>query len=101
MAVETSDFRDIFDNDSRATASATREVAHETAEEVGRLGRRAAALYSLIESARLNGIDPEAYLREVLTQIADHPVNRIGELLPWNIPSLPKRRIPGTNTSAT
>jgi transposase len=48
-------------------------------------GERAALLYSLIGSAQLNGLDPEAYLREVLTRIADHPVNRISELLPWNI----------------
>ena len=48
-------------------------------------GERAAAIYSLIGSAKLNGIDPEAYLREVLMRIADHPVNRIADLLPWNI----------------
>jgi transposase len=47
-------------------------------------GERAASIYSLIGSAKLNGIDPEAYLREVLTGIADHPINRIDELLPWN-----------------
>jgi transposase len=48
-------------------------------------GERAAALYSLIGSAKLNGLDPEAYLRHVLTRIADHPINRIAELLPWNV----------------
>jgi transposase len=48
-------------------------------------GERAAAIYSLVGSAKLNGLNPEAYLREVLTRIADHPVNRIAELLPWNI----------------
>jgi len=48
-------------------------------------GERAASIYSLIGSAKLTGIDPEAYLREVLTRIADHPVNRIADLLPWNI----------------
>jgi len=45
-------------------------------------GERAAAIYSLIGTAKLNGIDPEAYLRDVLTRIADHPVNHIDELLP-------------------
>ena len=48
-------------------------------------GERAAAIYSLVETAKLNGLDPEAYLREVLGRIADHPINRIDELLPWNI----------------
>jgi transposase len=48
-------------------------------------GERAARIYSLIGSAKLNGLDPEAYLREVLTRIADHPVNRIADLLPWNV----------------
>jgi len=48
-------------------------------------GERAAAIYSLVETAKLNGLDPEAYLRDVLTRIADHPINRIDDLLPWNI----------------
>ena len=50
-------------------------------------GERAAAIYSLIGTAKLNAIDPETYLRDVLTRIADHPVNRIDELLPWNAAS--------------
>jgi len=50
-------------------------------------GERAAAMYSLIGTAKLNGIDPEAYLSDVLARIADHPINRIEQLLPWNISS--------------
>ena len=46
-------------------------------------GLRAAALYSLIETAKLNGIDPEAYLRDLLARIATHPAKRLDELLPW------------------
>lgn len=48
-------------------------------------GERAAAFYSLIGTAKLCGLDPEAYLREVLTRIAEHPINRIEELLPWSV----------------
>jgi transposase len=48
-------------------------------------GERAAAMYSLVETAKLNGLDPQAYLREVFARIAEHPINRIEELLPWNI----------------
>ena len=48
-------------------------------------GERAAAMYSLIGTAQLNGLDPEAYLRHVLSTIAEHPINRIEALLPWNV----------------
>ncbi len=53
-------------------------------------GERAAAMYSLIGSARLNVLHTEAYLGFVLERIADHPVNRIEELLSWNVePAMP------------
>jgi transposase len=48
-------------------------------------GESAAAIYSLIGTAKLNGINPESYLRNVLSRIAEHPINRIEELLPWNL----------------
>jgi transposase len=48
-------------------------------------GERAAAMYALIGSAKLNGLDPELYLRTVLATIADHPVSHVDELLPWNL----------------
>ena len=48
-------------------------------------GERAAMIYSLIGSAKINGCNPEAYLREVLSRIAEHPITRIAELLPWNL----------------
>lgn len=47
-------------------------------------GRRAAIMYTIIETAKMNGLDPEAYLADVIARIADHPANRIDELLPWN-----------------
>jgi transposase len=52
-------------------------------------GESAAAMYSLIGTAKLNGIDPEGYLRNVLSRIAEHPINRIDELLPWNLAPAP------------
>lgn len=47
-------------------------------------GQRAAVLYTLIQSARLNAIDPQAWLADVLSRIADHPAQRLHELLPWH-----------------
>lgn len=48
-------------------------------------GERAATTYSLLGTAKLNDINPEAYLAHVLERITDHPVNRIDELPPWNV----------------
>jgi transposase len=48
-------------------------------------GERAAAIYTLLGTAKLNGLDPEGYLRHVLERIAEHPINRIDDLLPWNL----------------
>jgi transposase len=48
-------------------------------------GERAAAIYSLLGTAKLNGLDPELYLRHVLERLADHPVNQLQQLLPWNL----------------
>ena len=51
-------------------------------------GERAASIYSLVGSAKLNGINPETYLKDVLTLIAEgHPINRIDELMPWRMSS--------------
>ena len=51
-------------------------------------GERAAAIYSLIGTAKLNDLDPQAYLRFVLEHIAEHPINRVDQLLPWNIATI-------------
>jgi len=47
-------------------------------------GRRAAAIYTLIETCKLNDVDPRAWLADVLARIADHPAKRVAELLPWH-----------------
>jgi transposase len=50
----------------------------------GRLrGKLAAIAYTLIETVKLNGVDPKAWLTDVLSRIADHRIDRIDELLPW------------------
>ena len=47
-------------------------------------GERAAAFYTLVRTARLNGIEPEAWLTDVIARIGAHPINRLAEMLPWN-----------------
>jgi transposase len=54
-------------------------------------GERAAAIYTLTETAKLNWLDPEDYLRKVLARIAEHPVKRVHELLPWNLDGVRQR----------
>jgi len=49
-------------------------------------GNAMAIAFTLIETARMNGVDPQAWLTDVLGRIADHPINRVDELLPWNVP---------------
>jgi hypothetical protein len=57
-------------------------------------GERAAAIYTLLGTAKLNDLNPESYLRYVLERIADHPINKIDELLPWNVAAkIPELRI--------
>jgi hypothetical protein len=51
-------------------------------------GERAASIYNLVGTAKLNGLDPELYLRHILQRVADHPINRIEEFLPWNFASI-------------
>jgi transposase len=51
---------------------------------MGRGGRRAAAIYTLIATAKLNDIDPQAWLADILARLPDHPAKRVHELLPWN-----------------
>ena len=58
--------------------------------------KRAAAMYSILQTAKLNGVNPQAYLTNTLARIADgHPINRISELMPWAYSALtrPNRRL--------
>ena len=48
-------------------------------------GERAAAIYTIVQTTKLNGVNPEAFLRDILAKIADgHPITRIAELVPWH-----------------
>jgi len=60
-------------------------------------GERAAAIYSLIGTAKLNGLDPEAYLRYVISHINEHRVSKVAELLPWNVAA----KLPSLTQDAT
>lgn len=67
-------------NDSQLSQAPTRKAAY-----TGSLrGERASLIYSLIETAVLNGLNPQAYLADVVARVAGHPAKRIDELLPWN-----------------
>jgi hypothetical protein len=55
---------------------------HDAASDRG--GERAAAMYSLIITCKMNGVDPQAWLADVLSRIAGHPAHRLDELIPWN-----------------
>ncbi len=46
-------------------------------------GQRAACIYTLVETAKMNGINPQAYLTDILGRIAEHPIHQIDALLPW------------------
>jgi len=50
-------------------------------------------MYSLIETSKLNGINPQHYITDVLSRIADHPARQIAELLPWNWKPIEAQRI--------
>ena len=56
-------------------------------------GVRAATFYTIIRTCVLNGLEPEAYLREVLACIGEHPINRIQDFLPWNIAKRGARKL--------
>jgi transposase len=68
--------------DRRPQSRAPDTRHHDVASDAG--GRRAAAMYSLIESAKLNSRNPQLYIADLLTRIADHPARHITQLLPWN-----------------
>ena len=68
--------------DKRPPLRAPDSGHYEAASDAG--GQRAAAMYSLIITAKMNDIDPQAWLADVLAQIAAHPVQRLDDLLPWN-----------------
>ncbi len=51
-------------------------------------------MYSLITTAKMNGVDPQAWLADILARIANHPIHRLGELMPWNWTRRPVATVP-------
>ena len=64
-------------------------------------GARAAIMYTLIGTAKLNDVDPQAWLADVLERIAEHPSNRLHELLPWHWTASPSRSQPDPSSPST
>jgi len=58
-------------------------------------GQRASAMYSLIITAKMNDVDPQAWLADVLARIATHPAHRLDELLPWNWKAMREQALAG------
>ena len=67
-----------IEDDDRAAQNSRH---HDVASDEG--GKRAAAVYSLIETCKMNDVDPRAWLADVLAKLPDYPAHRVGELLPW------------------
>ena len=72
-----------FASEFTLTCTAHRSVASKPLAQSERCGQSAAIAYTLIETAKLNAVNPQAWLTDVLSRIADHKINRIDELLPW------------------
>ena len=75
---------DVLPDMGRMTARLLSDASRGSSPAPIAVAQRAAAMYSLIVTAKMNDIDPQAWLADVLARIAGHPANRLDELLPWN-----------------
>ena len=91
-----SDGRICLSNNAAERAMRGMALGRETGCSAGsdRGGQRAAMMYSLITTAKMNDIDPQAWLADVLARIADHPAHRLDELMPWNWTGRPAATVP-------